>query len=232
MCMNCEPPPRFPESVFNDACQAALHVVAWFDIEEDYASQQKFGYQRNLSYLQKNGADPGSVWESQLTSYWTRGSTLDEGLRKLGGDTINARQYFAKHANAARALLATMIARTNDDNYGQATQNVRSALVARGQQLIEGGLPFAEADHFDTEAYWQEFLAPSLAAIRHALHQANPPTANELQRFASAIEPTTGFLLRSFDVTVSYVLADGALPQPGLPSGDIQPWEDNNPTDS
>ena len=74
---------------FKDIPSAVEHVLEWFDIEEEeYASKDKFGHERNLAYLRDQGVEPGSVWESQLTSYWSRGVSLERGLRNSGEDKL------------------------------------------------------------------------------------------------------------------------------------------------
>ena len=212
---------------------AVSHVIKCFDVEEEaYASIEKFGYERLLDYLQRAGAEPGSVCESQLTGYWSRAAVLNGQLRSVGESTLAARQQFAKHANAASAILSTIVGRLYND-YLTGRSIVRTTLGLEAEKLGSEGLLFTAGADFDPDKYQHEILAPIFTQIKASLRGNLPDSTSwpdacsevpEPQRFRNATKPVTAYLLTSFDVVVSYVISDGSLPQPGVPSGELLPW--------
>ncbi len=184
-----------------------------------------------MNYLKVAGIEQGSVWrDSQLTSYWSRAVVLDRQMRTASVDPINARQQFAKHANAARALFSTLVTQQNGGNY-ESGKNI--TVVKLYESLADTKPLFIDSASFNTQEYWYEELEPFLDATQTAVRNNLPTEVNwedvvastvEFDRHKAAIEPLGIFLLNSFHVISCFVYCDGPLPQPGVPSGTVLPW--------
>ena len=202
--------------------QAAEHAIRWFAVEEKgYASRApgKFGYIRNLHYLRQGRMRPESVWAGQMGNYWLRGVALHSSARDIAQDNIAARQQFAKQTNAARALLTTLVVTEGMVSYEMA-KTVEEEVLRRYAHSL-GVLPFTNSASFDHGAYWRAHLAPARQAIEVAL---NDETVDEQIAFSAGIKPVQEFMLGTFDVLLAHIVADGPLPQPGVPNGEIRPW--------